>query len=937
MEDVELSTEPLNEPLQAPVGCPGTTDYNNYVTDITNNLEASVVKPATVIGKEKLDMSMLCEDIGSDIKAHNVGMVVGGSQGSHQENDAVNELDSIPHSTSGKFNQQNCVVPNSDSGFVDQSSVASASNPDIKDFSGTLTSPGGQGSGGGGGSTPASPAPRIPFTTGAHTSNKGFPVSCCGTGGNIYRDCGTDSDKILELTPVSLHRILHHSGSTNTSSNDSSPSGSQHQRSPSQQGWFAPPSPSIAPVLPTDSTITTVTSSCHHQSNSNVQCHVTDAVTMAARTKNAVLATGVVGTGAVTADGRVGGKEVQERETLKYFSPAADGTENLHMEVLEKEQDEDKPVPPPRVSSTRASGNRRSKLQPPSPHTQSLNSAESPLFCKHGNPTRIVNTSTTSTSKTLTAANMGECLNYCSRSNTNSGNSIQGQKAASASPNHTDVHAQGHLSRASNHYISAHSIEACSTVDDSIMSIEQQRTSAVTTCANTTTIAASCKRTAEQQPEQLQTRLPGMMPSTPPASSSTGHDSKLTAQSAVHTSSNLPLNTTHPHANGRSSRKTEAALSSTCDCNDCIYKNTNINIPKHCGHTHGATEDKYIKKQYHSRSRSSSSSKQTHNSSAQNVSISGQSGKSQKDVFCSRHLNDDSASSQNPQSSIDGSCNPRNNIVLASRSNHGSQSDAINGSHSHSNSANKPLSAIPGRVSRLHHEMEQRKYGSFSSGSSSCSSGASTHSSSSPEKEPDEKGFFAPVSMTKDPPPPEIPKRTFLKDSGLPSYNQTKGATSAIPRDMLHSHPTASRIRPTSASSTSNGASKGGKNSVVQVSRSAPGSPTRAVAVSPSRGAAPIPSRGSQLALPRTRIPSGGHKPPSGYPHQAHPDLPPSQQGDSRSSSLRSNSSVASGNRRSKLPSTKSTGQGKSFKLYFWLFLIQNKRMPEICERRASL
>ena len=905
MEDVELSTEVVGEPHQAPVGCPGTTEYNNYTTDITNNLEGSVVKPATVTSKEKLDMSMLCEDIGTDIKAHNVGMVVGGSQGSHQENDAVNEFDSISHSSSGKFNQQNCVVPNSDSGFVDQSSVASASNPDIKAFSGTLTSPGGQVSGGGGGSTPASPAPRIPFTTGAITSNKGFPVSCCGTGGNMYRDCGTDSDKILELTSITSHRILHHSGSTNTSSNDSSPSGSQHQRSPSQQGWFVPPSPSIAPVLPTDSTVTTVTSSCHHQGNNSVQCHVTGAVTMATRTKDTVFATGVAGTGAVTADGGEGGEEVQKRETLKCFSPAADVSGNLHMEVLQKEQDEDKPVPPPRVCSARASGNRLSKLQPPSPHTQSVHSAKStaissPLFCKHSDPTHIVNSNTTSTSKTLTVSNRGESLKPCSRSNTNSSNSIQGQKAASASPNHTDVHAQGHLSPASNHYISAHSIEDCSAVDDSIMSIEQQSTSAVTTCANTTTIGASCKRTAEQQPEQLQTRLPGLMSSTPPALSSISHNSNVTAQSADHTSSNLPLNTTQPHANSRSSRKTEAALSSTCDCNDCNYKNTNITIPKHCGHTHGAMGDKYIKKQYHSRSSSSSSSKQTHKNSAQNVSISGPNSKSQTDVFCSRYLNDDSASSQNPQSSIDGSSNPRNNIVLASHSNHSSHGDAINGSHS--NSANKPLSAIPGRVSRLHHEMEQRKYGSFSSGSSSCSSGASTHSSSSPEKEPDEKGFFAPPPMVKDPPPPEIPKRTFLKDSGLPSYNQTKGATSAIPRDMSHLHPAASRIRPTSASSASNAASKGGKHSVVQVSRSAPGSPTRAVA---------IPARGSQLAHPRTRIPSGGHKPPLGHPHQTHPDLPPSQPSDSRSSSLRSNSSVTSGNRRSKLPATKSTSQGK--------------------------
>ena len=503
--------------------------------------------------------------------------------------------------------------------------------------------------------------------------------------------------------------------------------------------------------------------------------------------------------------------------------------------VLQKQHEEDnKPIPPPRVSSVKPSGNKRSKLQPPSAPSV--------------NPSEIT-----------TKASKGESQHSCSRINTNSGNSIQGQKADSVSPNHTDVHVQGHLSRASNHCISAHSIQACSAMDNnSIMSIQQQQqqrsASAVTTCANTPSPnTTSCKNRTPQQPEkeQLQTRSPGASSTSSPASSSspssvTSHDNDVTAQSAVYTSSDLPLDTTTQpsHGNGRrsSSRKSETALpsslsSSTCDCNDCNYnKNTNITQPKHCGHTHGATEDKYIKKQYHSRSSSSGSSKQTQNkSSAQNVSISGPNSKSQKDVFCSRHLNDDdiSASSQNPQSSTDSSHNPRNNTVHSSHSNHGSHSDVTtNGTHCHSN--NKPLSAIPGRVSRLHHEME-RKYSSFSSGSSSCSSGASTHSSPSPEHEPEDKGFFVPTSFVKgshntSPPHTEIPKRTFLKDSGLPSYNQTKGATSAIPRDVMsHSHPTSaiSRIRPTSASSASSH-SKSAKPSVAQVSRSAPGSPTRA-------------------------------------------------------------------------------------------------------------
>ena len=885
MEDVELSTEAIGGTSCAPEGCAGSSQYNEYMNDITNNLEASVIKPATVTGKEKLDMSILCEDTVGGIKSHNNGMVVPGSQCSHHDNDGVNELDSIPHSSSGKFNQQNCVVPNSDSGFVDQSSVASASNPDIKAFSGTLTSPGQGCGGGGGGSTPASPAARTPFHTGAITSNKGSPASAGSGMDGTHRYCTTETDKILELAPVTSGRILHHSGSSNTSPSDSSPSESQHQRSPSQQGWFAPPSPSIAPVLPSDSTVTTVTSSCHHQDNT--QCHITGAVSMATRTKNTMFTMEVAGAGTGTSERGVKGEEVHTGEAAKSLSSAAVTPEDLHLQVLQPEQEEEKPVPPPRVSSVRGSSNRRSKLQLPSLDNQ-YPAGTSCSSSRHGDQTHSLSYSATSKANTQFTPYMAEGLHHhCNSSNTKSSNSIQGQKTAPSGSNHTDVHAQGHISCASNHCISAHSIQTCSA--DSIMSIERQSTSAVTRCANPT----SCMRTAEQKPEQLQARLHGLSSSMPASTSSISHHYNFKAQSAVYTSSSLPTSD--------SSKINVTNLSSPHDYNHCNCNGSSINgHQKHYGHTHGATGDKYIKKQYHSSSHSSSR-KQTHKSSAQNVSISGPNNNSQKDDFFSRHIHmsenniDISASSQNPQSSIETSCTHRN----TPHSNRGEYSN-------HGNSANKPLSAIPGRVSRLHHEMEQKKYGSFSSGSSSCSSGSSTHSNSSPEKEPEERGLFSPSYPFKDPPASEIPKRTFLKDSGLPSYNNTKGATPAIPRDMSHSHPAAtsnvSRIRPTSASSSSNSAAKGSKQNMTQVSRSAPGSPTRAVTGSPSRGVIPRSTRGSHLAHPRTRIPSGGHKLP-GTPA----DGPSLQHGDSRNSSLKSNSSTTGGHKRSKLLATKNT------------------------------
>ena len=835
MEDVELSTETMGGTSSARVGCKGSSQYNDFMIDITNNLEASVVKPATITGKDKLDMSMLCNDTVDSGKTHNKGIVVQGSQGSPHDNDGLNELDSIPHNSSGKFNQQNCVVPNSDSGFVDHSSVASASNPDIKVFSGTLTSPGGHGYGGGGdgdGSTPASPGARTPFHTGVIiTSNKGSPVGMDGK----HRDCTVNSNKILELAPVPSARILHHSGSSNTSPSDSSPSRSQYQRSPSQQGWFAPPSPSIAPVLPGDSTVTTVTSSYHHHQD-NTQCHVTGAVSMETRTKDTMFTMEVAGTG--ISEGGVGDeKEVHKRGAGKSLSPTAVTSEDLHLQVVQQDQDEEKPVPPPRISSVRGSGSRRSKLQPPPLDNQhqlpaAAAAAAGTCPCRHGDHTHSPSYSTTSKSKTQVPPYMAEGLHFCT-SNTKSSTSIQGQQTASSRPNHINVHAQGHLSCATNHYISTHSIQTRSA--DSIMSIEKRGTSVVTSCANTT-IISSCMRGDEDKPEQLQTRLHGLSPSISASSSTSISHDNLKAQSAVYTMSSLPTSD--------SSKINVTTLSSPHDCNHCNPKRSNINEQQHCGHIHGANGDKYIKKQYHSRSHSNSSSKQTHECSAQHVSMSGPNNNSQTDNFCSRHIHvnenniDISASSQNPQSSIVSSCNHSK----APHSNHGE-------SVAHGNSANKPLSAIPGRVSRLHHEMEQKKYGSFSSGSSSCSSGSSTHSNSSPEKEPEGRGLFTP----EDPPPPEIPKRTFLKDSDLPSYNQnnTKGTTSALPRDMSDSHPAASCIRPTSATSSS---SKSGKQSVAQVSRSAPGSPTRAVTGSPVRGAIPGPS---QLAHPRTRIPLG--------------------------------------------------------------------------------
>ena len=401
-----------------------------------------------------------------------------------------------------------------------------------------------------------------------------------------------------------------------------------------------------------------------------------------------------------------------------------------------------------------------------------------------------------------------------------------------------------------------HSIQHCNA--DSTLPIEH-RTSAVTTCADfiTTTI---CTQSTEQQP---QTRSHSLSSKT--ASSSSSHN---TAQSVVYPSSSLPSNNTHSH------NKSSPSEISPSD--------SNINVQQHWGHTHTAAENKCIGKQYFS------SGNLTHKSNAQNVCESGPICKSQKDI-CSRriHTNNDniSASLQNPVSSIDDSCSHSNNNVHTPHS-HLSRHSETKGSHGNNS---KPLSAIPGRVSRLHHEMEQRKYGSFSSGSSSSSSGSSTYSSS-PEKQPE--GSL--LSSSVDPPPTEIPKRTFLKDSGLPSSNNNKSTSSAIPRDISNSRTaagSASRMRPASVSSASSAVApgKGVKHNVVQISRSAPGSPTRAVAASPNRAAIPT-ARVSQLAHTRTRKPSGGRALPAGNQHHPSAGPPaelPCQQSDSRSSSLR--------------------------------------------------
>ena len=303
MEDVELSAEGMSGG-SVPEGCAASTAYN-YMKDITNNLQASVVKPPTVTDKEKLDISMLCEDTVDDNKGTYKSLVVDDSYGSHQDNDSVNEVN-IPQSSSGKFSQKSCAVPNSDSGFVDQNSTASTSYPDIKTFGGTLKSPCGEQGGGGGELASTSPAARTPLNT--------------------------DS------------RILHHFGSFNTSSSDSSP-GSQHQRSPSQQGWFAPPSPSIAPVLSSDSTVTLL-SSCHQENN--MQCYVAGGVSRATRTKPTMWTREVPSVPIV-------GQEVQRIGT------AATSGNSGNPQKLQP-QEEDKPVPPPRVSSVPSSGSRRSKL-----------------------------------------------------------------------------------------------------------------------------------------------------------------------------------------------------------------------------------------------------------------------------------------------------------------------------------------------------------------------------------------------------------------------------------------------------------------------------------------------------------------------------------------------------------------------------------------------
>ncbi len=199
----------------------------------------------------------------------------------------------------------------------------------------------------------------------------------------------------------------------------------------------------------------------------------------------------------------------------------------------------------------------------------------------------------------------------------------------------------------------------------------------------------------------------------------------------------------------------------------------------------------------------------------------------------------------------------------------------------------KPLSAIPGRVSRLHHQMEQRKYGSFSSGSSSSGSSSSSHEDG-PSPVPHGHGTPAtePSSnhavVHREPSPPEIPKRTFLKDSGLPT-NGAKASRS----EMTQSHPPAvSRVaRPSSASNSNAHASSAKRN--LHVTKSAPGSPTRAVVASSTRG---IPTAKAASHV-RCALSSSGSKP------SAEPSLQQQQQQTSaRTSSLRSNSSASGSN-----------------------------------------
>ena len=290
---------------------------------------------------------------------HSGAIVHSNSLGAHSESDSVNEGD-LPHSGSGKFIQQvsansaNSCVPNSDSGFVDQGSIASAcsSSNDVKAFANSedlrLSSPASQG-----GSTPCSPAGRPCIVNpGAIISHKGVPMGC------VISDC-TVRDKVLHLTgmmqgPGVPARIPHSASSSSNTSNDSSP-GSQHQRSPSQQGWFAPPSPSIAPVLPCESR--TIATSCCQTA---VQCSSeTPAAVMVTQTKPSAPA----------------GNNAGNTQQGKRSEDSGNS-----IEPQQQERDGKPPTPPPRTTSAR-SWLKSARQDSPSP-APSMQKGKSSSTCK---------------------------------------------------------------------------------------------------------------------------------------------------------------------------------------------------------------------------------------------------------------------------------------------------------------------------------------------------------------------------------------------------------------------------------------------------------------------------------------------------------------------------------------------------------------------------
>ncbi len=224
-------------------GAPGAPEPR---TGIQNGTEAGLPEASP----EQMEVESSPIDVVDGIDDH---MAAVSDNREVSDNRVPRGLDSVP----------SCEVPNSDSGFVDQSSITSASNPDIRACS--LTSP-----------------PEGHGHTGFN-SPLGVKSPLGLTGGIMYSKViglKTEGTKPLELTDLNSQ----HGGPTkmksnstspsNTGSpNDSSPGSGGQQRSPSQQGWFAPPSPSIAPSLPTHSK---VTSAPGRQGNQE-KCQVTTA------------------------------------------------------------------------------------------------------------------------------------------------------------------------------------------------------------------------------------------------------------------------------------------------------------------------------------------------------------------------------------------------------------------------------------------------------------------------------------------------------------------------------------------------------------------------------------------------------------------------------------------------------------------------------------